>query len=55
MVCAVEEHGGHIPDGVWAGVCQRVLVLAASVWHNWQLWETGNIDAPGRHFATYDH
>lgn len=23
--------------------------------HNWQLWETGNIDVPGRHFTTYDH
>lgn len=29
--------------------------LAAGVWHNWQLWETDNIDVPGRHFTTYDH
>jgi hypothetical protein len=41
---------GHIPDGVWARVCQRVLALAAGVWHSWQLWDAGLIDAPGRHF-----
>jgi hypothetical protein len=34
---SLEEHGGHIPDGVWARVCQRVLALAAGVWHNWLL------------------
>jgi hypothetical protein len=52
---SLEEHGGHIPDGVWARICQRVLALAAGVWHNWLLWETGQIDAPGRHFTAYDH
>jgi hypothetical protein len=31
MVCAVEEHRGHIPDGVWAKVCQRVLALALAL------------------------
>ena len=52
---SLEEHGGHIPDGVWARVCQRVLALAAGVWHSWLLWEAGQIDAPGRHFTAYDH
>jgi len=52
---SLEEHGGHIPDGVWARVCQRVLALAAGVWHNWLLWEAGKIDTPGRHFTAYDH
>ncbi len=52
---SLEEHGGHIPDGVWARVCQRVLALAAGVWHNWLLWETGQIDKPGRHLTAYDH
>lgn len=52
---SLEDHGGHIPEGVWVRVCQRVLALAAGVWHNWLLWETGQIDAPGRHFTTYDH
>jgi hypothetical protein len=52
---SLEEHGGHIPAGVWARVCQRVLALAAGVWHSWQLWENGLTDAPGRHFTNYDH
>jgi hypothetical protein len=52
---SLEAHGGHIPEGVWARVCQRVLALAAGVWHNWLLWEAGEIDEPGRHFIAYDH
>jgi hypothetical protein len=52
---SLEDHGGHIPQGVWARVCQRVLALAAGVWHSWQLWEAGLADAPGRHFTNYDH
>ena len=52
---SLELHGGHIPEGVWTRVCQRVLTLAAGVWHSWQLWEAGLIDAPGRHFTNYDH
>lgn len=52
---SLEDHGGHIPDGVWTRVCQRVLALAADVWHNSLLWETGEIDKPGRHLAAYDH
>lgn len=52
---SLEAHGGHIPYGVWARICQRVLALAAGVWHNWLLWEAGKIDAPGRHFTIYDH
>jgi hypothetical protein len=52
---SLELHGGHIPAGVWTRVCQRVLALAAGVWHSWQLWEAGIIEAPGRHFINYDH
>jgi hypothetical protein len=52
---SLEDHGGHIPEGVWARVCQRVLALAAGVWHNWLLWQAGEIDTPGRHFTAYDH
>jgi hypothetical protein len=52
---SLEHHGGHMPDGVWARICQRVLALAAGVWHSWQLWQAGLIDAPGRHFTNYDH
>ncbi len=51
----LEDHGSHIPQGVWARVCQRILALAAGVWHSWQLWEAGLIDAPGRHLTNYDH
>ena len=52
---SLELHGGHIPEGVWTRVCQRVLALAAGVWHSWQLWEANLIDTPGRHFTNYDH
>lgn len=52
---SLEQHGGHIPEGVWVRVCQRVLALAAGVWHNWLLWEAGHADAPGRHLTAYDH
>jgi hypothetical protein len=52
---SLEDHGGHIPAGVWARVCQRVLALAVGVWHSWLLWEAGEIDIPGRHFTAYDH
>lgn len=52
---SLEDHGGHIPEGVWARICQRVLALAAGVWHSWLLWEASQIDAPGRHFTAYDH
>lgn len=52
---SLEDHGGHIPEGVWARVCQRVLALAAGVWHNWLLWEAGELEKPGRHFTAYDH
>lgn len=52
---SLEDHGGHIPEGVWARICQRVLALAAGVWHNWRLWDAGHLDTPGRHFTAYDH
>lgn len=52
---SLENHGGHIPAGVWVRICQRMLALAAGVWHSWTLWEAEVIDAPGRHFVNYDH
>ena len=52
---SLEDHGGHIPEGVWARICQRLLALAAGIWHNWQLWNTHQIDTPGRHLTHYDH
>ena len=52
---SLEDHGGHIPEGVWARICQRLLALAAGIWHNWQLWDTHQINTPGRHLTHYDH
>jgi hypothetical protein len=52
---SLEDHGGHIPEGVWTRICQRLLALAAGIWHNWQLWNTHQIDTPGRHLTHYDH
>ena len=52
---SLEEHGGHTPDGVRSRICQRILALATGVWHNWQLWETGQLDTPGRHLTAHDH
>ena len=52
---SLEDHGGHIPEGVWARVCQRLLALAAGIWHNWLLWDAGQINTPGRHLTHYDH
>jgi hypothetical protein len=52
---SLEHHGGHIPDGVWTRICQRILALAAGVWHSWTLWQHQLIDTPGRHFTNYDH
>jgi Transposase DDE domain len=46
---SLERHGGRTPNGVWARICQRILALAAGVWHNWQ---TGQ---PGRNLTPYDH
>jgi hypothetical protein len=51
----LEHHGGHIPEGVWARVCQRVRALAAGIWHSWLLWEAHQTEEPGRHFIHYDH
>jgi hypothetical protein len=52
---SLERHGGHTPAGVWARICQRLLALAAGVWHNWLLWEAGRTEAPGRQLIHYDH
>lgn len=46
---SLERHGAHGIDGLCARIAQRLLALAASIWHNWQ---TGN---PGRSLIAYDH
>jgi len=34
----LERHGARTPAGVFTRVAQRLLVMAAGIWHN---WETG--------------
>ncbi len=46
----LEGHGGHTPAGVIVRVAQRLLALAAVIWHNWK------INAPvKRSLIAYDH
>ncbi|HEU0089686.1 MAG TPA: IS982 family transposase, partial [Pseudonocardiaceae bacterium] len=43
-------HGGRTPAGAIARVAQRLLALAAVIWHNWK------INAPVKHsLIAYDH
>jgi hypothetical protein len=45
----LEHHGGRTAAGVFARVAQRLLALAAAIWHNWA------IDAPvKRSLIAYD-
>jgi Transposase DDE domain len=46
---SLEQHGAHTMPGLITRIAQRLLALAASLWHN---WNTGN---PGRHLTAYDH
>jgi hypothetical protein len=46
----LEGHGGRTPAGVYARVAQRLLALAAAIWHNWRT------NAPvKRSLIAYDH
>jgi hypothetical protein len=46
----LESHGGRTPTGVTVGVAQRLLTLAAVIWHNWK------INTPvKRSLIAYDH
>lgn len=46
----LEEHGGRTTHGVFARVAQRVLAMAAGIWHNWNIGATAK-----RSFIAYDH
>ncbi|HVA29674.1 MAG TPA: IS982 family transposase, partial [Gaiellaceae bacterium] len=46
---SLEQHGAHTMPGLITRIAQRLLALAAGLWHNRQ---TGN---PGRHLTAYDH
>jgi len=41
--------------GLITRTAQRLLALAAAIWHNWQLWQASAIDTPGRSLIAYDH
>jgi hypothetical protein len=34
----LEDHGGHISQGGWARIRQRILALAAGVRRSWARW-----------------
>ena len=46
----LERHGGRTPAGVYVRVAQRLLAMAAAIWHNWR---TGADDL--RSLIAYDH
>ena len=46
---SLERHGAHTMPGLITRIAQRLLALAAGLWHN---WNTGD---PGRHLTAYDH
>jgi hypothetical protein len=46
----LESHGGRTPAGVFARVAQRLLALAAVIWHNWNNGLTSK-----RSLIAFDH
>ncbi len=46
----LERHGGRTPAGVFTRVAQRLLAMAAFIWHNWSAATTGQ-----RSLTAYDH
>ena len=46
---SLEQHGAHTMPGLHTRIAQRLLALAADLWHNW------NTGQPGRHLTAYDH
>jgi hypothetical protein len=46
----LEQHGGRTPAGVLTRVAQRLLAMAAAIWHN---WTTDSIRK--RSLTAYDH
>jgi DDE family transposase len=46
---SLEDHGAHTMPGLLTRIAQRLLALAAALWHNWTIGD------PGRHLTAYDH
>src|SRR6266568_4918166 len=47
---SLERHGGRTIEGVFVRIAQRLLALAACIWHNWSVRTTGL-----RSLTDYDH
>ena len=47
---SLERHGARTPGGVFARIAQRLLALAACIWHNWSVRTTDL-----RSLIDYDH
>jgi hypothetical protein len=47
---SLERHGGRTPAGIFARIAQRLLALAACIWHNWDFRTTDL-----RSLTAYDH
>jgi hypothetical protein len=46
----LEDHGGRIPASVFTRAAQRLLAMAAGIWHNWTTGVTSK-----RSLTAYDH
>lgn len=46
----LERHGGRTPGGVFTRVAQRLLAMAAGIWHNWMTGVTSK-----RSLIAFDH
>ncbi len=46
----LEDHGGRTPAGVFTRIAQRLLAMAAGIWHNWTTGVTSK-----RSLTAYDH
>jgi hypothetical protein len=47
---SLERHGGRTPAGVFTRIAQRLLALAAAIWHNWLTGASNK-----RSLIAYDH
>jgi hypothetical protein len=46
----LERHGGRITAGVYTRIAQRLLDMAATIWHNW-----ASAEPIKRSLIAYDH
>ncbi|HKS45506.1 MAG TPA: IS982 family transposase, partial [Amycolatopsis sp.] len=46
----LERHGGRTPAGVFTRIAQRLLAMAAGIWHNWETGVTRK-----RSLTAFDH